>query len=523
MKSRKLIFGLILLACKLIPVLSQTINPSSTLTFNVTQDAFVKGADWSTETYDILAFGADGQHKMLYDPRTRPMNVYIDGKVYIAINAGATSSTTTKTVPQVLTYDLASKTFSNAVTLGGTSSDHHDGPMIWADMNEKLHIFYDWHHSLGKHLISDEPRNIGTSTSDWGYATAPAPMMSYPWVTRCVEDKHLVFYRTNQHFSSWTYRISGDNGNTWAGPVNDLLDLDLLATPYDDIWTDTDTLADWSCYTSKAISKDGNYLHVSFSIYDDYKHPRTAEENAVYQARGKLNPDRQRSPLYDYRRVNYDFNLYYIKVDLRSNEVTNFRGDVIGTPITYQTANDRCMIWDTEWRGGSVIPFMFVDENDQVSFVHNISDFQHEDSLDYHYLRYVDGEWKKNRITDSNHEWNATYLAKDNDGTLFAYLITGEGYINLSGDMNKHGGGNIEEWVSFDDGDTWEFSNDIAPDSPTYSGWHYNNVQPVKKADGTIVDGLLLFYGWDPAKEDSRDAIAFLYISPDGETRANFQ
>ena len=162
MKSRKLIFGLILLVCILIPVLSQTINPSSTLTFNVTQDAFVKGgsfqnnnygtdsnlrckkgADWSTETYDILAFGADGQHKMLYDPRTRPMNVYIDGKVYIAINAGATSSTTTITVPQVLTYDLVSKTFSNTVTLGGTSSDHHDGPMIWADMNEKLHIFYD--------------------------------------------------------------------------------------------------------------------------------------------------------------------------------------------------------------------------------------------------------------------------------------------------------------------------------------------------------------------------------------------
>jgi len=444
------------------------------------------------------------------------VNVYIDGKIHIGINAGAISTTPDRTVPQVVTYDVASKTFSNTVTLGESSSDHHDGPMIWADMNDKLHIFYGWHHDLGKHMISNNSADIGTSSSDWSAGTAPSSKMSYPWVTRCMGDKHLVFYRTDGHYSSWTYRITGDNGNSWTGPDDDLLDLDLLASD-DGIWTDADTLMDWSLYTAKAISKDGNFLHVSFIAYDDYKRPRTEEEFNS----GSLNPDRQENPLYANRRVSYDYNLYYIKVDLRDHQVTNFAGDIISTPITYQSATDSCMIWDTEWRGGSVIPFIMADENDDVSFVHNISDFQHEDSLDYHYVRYVNGEWKKTRITDSNHEWNASYLSKSNDGSLHAYVITGEGYNDLSGDMNNHGGGNIEEWISVDAGDTWEFSKDITPGNLNYAGWHYNNVQPVRKADGTIVDGLLLFYGWDSNNGEARNAKAFLYISSDEELPPN--
>jgi len=448
--------------------------------------------------YQIFPFGEQGQIKMTYDARQRPNCVYHDGIVYLVYNAGAAESATgkSKTKPMAVTFEVATEEFSPVVTLGSESSDHHDGPVIWVDMQEKLHVFYGWHHDLGKHLVSNQPFNIGSSTSDWSTAPAPSSKMSYQWMNRIYDDKQLVFYRTDGHYSSWTYRITGDDGNTWEGPENDVTDLDIK------LGMDTD----WSLYPGKAVSNDGKTLHMGFIAYDDYKRLRSPEEIAS----GELDKGRQQNPLYDYRRVSYNYNLYYVKVDLRTHEVMNHQGEILQTPIDLSTANDKCMIWDTEWRGGSIVPTLLVDENEQVSFLHNISDFQHEDSVDYHYVRLVDGEWKATRITDSNHEWNSGHIAKTVDGTLHAYLITGEGYFDSGGYMDKHGGGNIEEWISTDQGATWEKLRDITPDPEMYPGWKFNNVQAVKKPDGTTVEGMLLFYGWK--HPDDPQAKAFLLI-----------
>ena len=179
-------------------------------------------------------------------------------------------------------------------------------------MEEYLHVFYDWHHTLGTHLISKKSRSIGFSLDDWSTAPPPAPKMSYQWMSRVYDNKQLVFYRTEGHYSSWTYRITGDNGQTWDGPENDVTDLDIKGG------MDTD----WSIYCAKAVSKDGNTLHVGFIAYDDYKRPRSPEEIAS----GKLDKSRQHNPLYDHRRVSYKYNLYYVKVDLRTHKVTNDKG-----------------------------------------------------------------------------------------------------------------------------------------------------------------------------------------------------
>ena len=42
------------------------------------------------------------------------------------------------------------------------------------------------------------------------------------------------------------------------------------------------------------------------------------------------------------------------------------------------------------------------------------------------------------------------------DGVLHAYVITGQGYLDSDGYMDKHGGGNIEEWTSTDRGNIWK-------------------------------------------------------------------
>ncbi len=448
--------------------------------------------------FRLFPFGEQGQIKMTYDARQRPNCVYVNGKVYLAFNAGADAGKTgkSKTKPMVLTFDVVSEKFSNIVTLGIESSDHHDGPVIWADMEEKLHIFYGWHHDLGKHLVSNEALSIGSSLADWGISTAPSSKMSYPWMSRIYDDKQLVFYRTDGHYSSWTYRITSDKGKTWEAPENDVTDLDIH------LGMDTD----WSIYPGKAVSNDGNYLHIGFFAYDDYKRPRSPEEIAS----GELDKTRQHNPLYENRRVSYNYNLYYVKVDLRTHEVKNYKGEIIKTPIDLSTANSKCMIWDTEWRGSSIVPSLLVNKNDEVSFLHNLSDVQHEDSLDYHYVRFVEGEWKHTRITESNHEWNSGHIAEDENGTLHAYVIIGEGYFNSDGYMDKHGGGNIEEWISTDKGDTWTMLQDITPDTSLYPGWKFNNIQPVKKPDGSMVEGMLLFYGWK--HPDDPEGKAFLLI-----------
>ena len=74
--------------------------------------------------------------------------------------------------------------------------------------------------------------------------------------------------------------------------------------------------------------------------------------------------------------------------------------------------------------------------------------------------------------------------------------------------MDGRGGGNIEEWVSEDKGNTWRMNRDLTPDRERYPAWRFNHIQPVVRPNGDIVDGMLIFYGWKDS--DSPTAKAFL-------------
>ena len=50
-----------------------------------------------------------------------------------------------------------------------------------------------------------------------------------------------------------------------------------------------------------------------------------------------------------------------------------------------------------------------------------------------------------------------------------------------------------------------------------YPGWKFNNIQPVTRPDGSIVDGMLLFYGWKD--KDAPEARAFL-LHEDADLRS---
>ncbi|MHC4206112.1 MAG: hypothetical protein ACYSTT_15790, partial [Planctomycetota bacterium] len=167
----------------------------------------------------------------------------------------------------------------------------------------------------------------------------------------------------------------------------------------------------------------------------------------------------------------------------------------------------KCRIWNTKWRGAGVPPTIAFDENGNPAFLHVLSE-ETTKIHNYYYVRRTNGNWKKTPITHSSHQWNSCHLARDEDGTLRAYLIVGDGYLDTDGYMDSYGGGTVEEWISTSKGNTWKKHRNLTPDKSQYPGWKYNNIQPVTRPDGSIVDGMILFYGWKD--KDAPEAKAFL-------------
>lgn len=430
-----------------------------------------------------VSFATGGKFKMLYDCRQRPQCVVLQGRLYIVFNGDATTTQNSKgkAFPMLTSYDLNSRVFELPVRLSEKDeSDHHFSPVIWADSLSRLHVLFGCHKTPGTHLVSDQSIQ-GEPEVRWVKAGQIAPSISYPTIYQIEGKRELIYYRTEGHTSSWTYRISEDNGHSWQGPSLDVTDLDCKGK------------LDWSSYHTKVPSRDGRHLHVVFTDYDDNKHQAT--------------PDRFFNPRYESEVSNeWKYNLHYLKVDLQTHSVANDAGQMVRTPVDLDYAKSQCQIWDTEWRGAGIPPVIALDLEQNPTFLHVISEDSTREHR-YYYVRRKDGVWLKTPIATANHQWNSGYLSHRADGSIRAFLIVGAGYLE-GGYMDRHGGGDIEEWISGDDGHTWDFLRKVSPDDPKYAGWRFNNVQPVVNADGSIEDGMLLFYGWnDP---DEPNAHAFL-------------
>ncbi|MCX6326836.1 MAG: BNR-4 repeat-containing protein [Bacteroidia bacterium] len=440
--------------------------------------------------YQTFSFGDGGQIKMLYDRRLRPQSVFINGKVYIVFNGGAEKGSA-DTKPKILIYNPGTRNFSEEVTLGPPKSDQHYCPVIWADQYDYLHVLYGCHSSSGTHLISKKIADIGKSVEDWSVASQIRHSLSYPAVYNIYDNKKLIYFRTGEHRSSWSYLISGDEGKTWSGPENDVTDLNMggetkkVDNPLD--------LNEMSSYQTCLPGKDGKFLHVAFCYYDDNK---------------KNVPEKFYNPRYNTKtNLDFKYNLYYVKINLQTHEVKNFAGETVKTPIDLDNANAKCKIWDTGWRGTGVPPDIIIDENDNPAFLHVISE-DTPDSFNYYYVRY-NNKWEQTVITPSNHFWNSGYLKLDENGVLHACLLVGHNKYNpKEGSMNSYGGGYIEEWCSYNKGNTWEKIRDLTPGNSEFVDWKFNNIQPVKDPKGNVIDGMLLFYGWKDG--EAREAKAFL-------------
>jgi hypothetical protein len=431
----------------------------------------------------VVTFGGGGQVKMLYDRRQRPQSIYLNGKVHIVFNGGGEKGATPKapTRPMAVTYDPATRRFSDVVSLGPAHKDHHYGPVIWADGDDRLHVLFGCHRTPGTHLVANRPGTIGQSRKDWKEGPRIAAGISYPTMYRLAGKRQLIYYRTDGHISSWTYRLSSDNGRHWTGPERAVTDMDSKGR------------FEWSSYHSVLPSADGRYLHVVFTAYDDNRDD---------------DPRRYYNPRYKHAVSNgWKYNLYYVKIDLKTHAVTNSDGKAMATPIDVDQADAKCRIWDTQGRGAGVPPDIVLDENGDPAFLHVLSE-ETTKRHTYYFVRRVKGKWEKTPIAPSNHQWNSSHVSRDDHGALHAYLVTGDGYLDTGGYMDSYGGGRVEEWTSLDKGATWKKKRDVTPDRAEFPGWRFNNIQPVTRSDGSIVGGMLLFYGWKD--KDAPEARAFL-------------
>ena len=437
----------------------------------------------ASSDHSLLEFGSNGKRNMLYDARQRPQSVMLHGRLYIVYNgdASATKNGKGNAYPMFISYDPQSRKFSEPVRIGPKSTDHHYSPIIWADEADFLHVLHGCHLTPGTHLISSKPIVAGVIDVIWKEAPSIAQSISYPTVYRIFDDNEVMAYRVAGHTGSWTYRISEDNGKTWTGPEKDVTDLNAKGR------------IDWSSYRTVLPSRDRKHLHMVYTDYDDYITKKT--------------PDRLFNPRYNQIVGNeWKYNLHYVKINLQNHEVVNADGKVLNTPIDIDYSMKHCLIWNTEWRGSGIPPVIALNSEGEPTFLHILSGANLK-KHSYYYVRRDNENWLQTRICHSNHNWNGGHLVHGADGVVRAYLITGKGYLE-GGYMDGRGGGNIEEWVSEDKGNTWRMNRDLTPDRERYPKWRFNHIQPVVRPNGEIVDGMLLFYGWKDS--DSPTAKAFL-------------
>ena len=423
-----------------------------------------------------VSFADNGGLKMLYDNRMYPQAVAVGDSIHIVWRGK-------DGFPYLATYRLDNRTVSpskmllegllDEVKTSKYERDHHYAPVIWADQNEFLHVLFGCHNSAGIHLISAQAR----STDSWVRGPTFDESVSYPKVHRIHGDRTLIYFRHTGHLGHWQYRVSDDGGRIWNEPPRPIVDLN--ADPQDG-----EHAPYAGSYNTTVVSTDGRRLHVAF-IWK--------VEDPVFNHR--------------YKRVLGDhtqrYNLYYLWVDLPSGKAFNVQGREVELPVRKKTADEHCLVWDTDERVAAVGPSIALDAKDRPHFLLPVSDKTPLIGR-FHFVCFEKGSWRKTPITETMHPFNASHLEVDH-GVLRAFLIAGGCDTIVEKGMDEYGfGQRIEQWESRDRGESWVLHRDLTPSVSQ----KFQNIQFVSDGMKSVMKDVVLFYGWsDPAGQGT----AFLW------------
>ena len=425
-----------------------------------------------------VPFAENGGLKMLYDNRMYPQALEHEGQVFMVWRAKSG-------LPHIRSYDRKSGGFSEPFSLVESMDDpldapkykrdHHYAPILWNDSSGYLHVLFGCHIiSGGVHLVSKQPWSI----AGWRQGPAIAPSISYPKAHRLGDSENLLYFRHQGHLGYWTYRISGDDGETWTGPETPPINLSL--EPYDGAHAEHA-----GSYHTTRVSSDGRSLHIAF----------------IWKVEKPLFNSRYEGQLSDHT---HRYNLYYLKVDLLTGKAHTYEGDELETPVRKGVADRQCLIWNTDERVAAAGPSIYLDEYDDPYFLLPVSAKTPYRST-FYFVRRGKDRWVRTAFSGTSHPFNSSHLDRADDGSFRAVLVIGEGESHSEDDMDSYGWGTrIEEWVSDPSGENWKFARNLSAEP----GTKYQNIQFVSRASGERAKDLLLFYGW---RETFGTGTAFLW------------
>ena len=292
------------------------------------------------------------------------------------------------------------------------SGDAHKNPSLLVDSYGNIYVFIGAHTSNMYVYRSDNPYDITSFSQKVNLAS----QSTYPQAWEVESGKIIAFYRD---LYDWRYRTSTDNCTSWSSPSTRLIKYNnTFMRPYlvSIIGDETPT----------------KKVHVAWTMRN-------------------------------WSASNERVDVFYLYSEDAGVNWKNITGDTILLPIN-ETNSLSALVYDSGTQNtnmkdirlnSSGIPFILFLEEFPSEFVWRIA-------------RYDDDTWNIINITTSDHAFDSGELIFYNDTDLRAFLPTGVVQANQDG-------GEVQEWKSIDNGNTWTNSNNLT----TGSTFSHNYIRAV--------------------------------------------
>ena len=273
--------------------------------------------------------------------------------------------------------------------------DYHGNPSLLIDQEGFLHVFYGGHNRHMRYSRSEKPLTNG----DWQDYSSRIPYTdsTYPQLFEMSDGTIYCFYRRKTHRGNWSYATSEDHGETWSKEIH-VLD---GKSPPGNGW-----------YASFAKDPNRDHLHLLFLWHaskDDLPHSRR--------------------------------NLYYLQMDHSNGKWKSMKNEVFRTPISFQEANEKLMIFDSKNKYSS-IPQLWLTRDGRPLGLNRISD---RDGVDTRHLHVWTGEsWRTQKVPIDvilNPNANEWVGFRSRDGIVRKFTSIDEGAHWTQGEIILRTGG----------------------------------------------------------------------------------
>ena len=377
-----------------------------------------RAAAWKDDFFDG---GASGQ-AIYEDMVIHPQAVRVGTAVYTVYQGAGLD-------PYIIAFDDSGairgpyKIGENPLADGYDPDDSHGAPSLLADPTTgNLHVFWGAHASALKHARTRTPGDIRS----WVALPAVPGDVTYPQVFRDDAGVSHLFFRGDDNSGAvtgtstpvldrqgWWRSTSLDGGSTWTTPTPVILGTSEIR---------------WYAHFEKGA--DG-FVHMAATTH------------------AKADP----SPL-------ARSGIFYARLDTTTGEWSDAAGSVLATagasiPPAARLSTSTVFALPVaagEWHNGMTV----ADDGSGTAVVAYVTGGQYgPGACRWESARFTGSKWVTSAIAPTDFLMDSGDIEYGADGELDAFLTIGAGALGPPADPYSYRGGDIEQWRSFNDGDTW--------------------------------------------------------------------